>query len=55
MGVKLVRYTLNWSQIEQRKGTPSWGQSDAILRGLRERGMVPLTIWGTPRWANGGR
>ena len=56
MGVKLVRYTLNWSQIEQRKGTPAWGQSDAILRGLRERGMVPVvTIWGTPRWANGGR
>jgi hypothetical protein len=56
MGVKLVRYTLDWSRIEARKGTSGWGQSDAILRGLHERGMVPVvTIWGTPRWANGGR
>ena len=56
MGVKLVRYTLDWSRIEARKGAPTWSQSDAILRGLDERGMVPVvTIWGTPRWANGGR
>jgi hypothetical protein len=56
MGVKLVRHTLQWSQIEQRQGTYSWAQTDAILRGLHERGMVPVvTIWGTPRWANGGR
>jgi hypothetical protein len=56
MGVKLVRYTLHWNEIESRKGRPGWDRSDAILRGLDERGMVPVvTIWGTPRWANGGR
>ena len=56
MGVKLVRYTLNWHEIEARKGRPDWDRSDAILRGLDKRGIVPVvTIWGTPRWANGGR
>jgi hypothetical protein len=56
MGVKLVRYTLQWHQIEKAKGKPDWDQADAVLRGLHERGMVPVvTIWGTPRWANGGR
>ena len=56
MGVKLVRYTLEWSTTEARKGKPDWDRSDAILRGLDERGMVPVvTIWGTPRWANGGQ
>jgi hypothetical protein len=56
MGVKLVRYTLDWNRIEARKGDPSWEQSDAILRGLHRRGLVPVvTLWGSPRWANGGR
>lgn len=56
MGVKLVRFTLNWHQIEKQKGTYAWAQSDAILRGLEARGMVPVvTLWGTPRWANGGQ
>src|SRR5687768_11054974 len=56
MGVTLVRYTLDWSSIEPRKGRYEWDQTDAILRGLHARGLVPVvTIWGTPRWANGGR
>ena len=42
MGVKLVRYTLHWNEIEARKGTYAWGRSDAILRGLHARGMVPV-------------
>ncbi len=56
MGVKLVRYTLHWDKIEQRKGEYRWSESDAILRGLHARAMVPVvTLLGTPRWANGGR
>jgi hypothetical protein len=56
MGVKLVRYTLHWHEIEGRKGEYDWSRADAILRGLNERRIVPVvTIWGTPRWANGGR
>ena len=38
------------------EGDPDWDRSDAILRGLDRRGIVPVvTLWGTPRWANGGR
>jgi hypothetical protein len=56
MGVKLVRYTLHWHEIEKKRGAYDWSRADAILRGLHERRMVPVvTIWGTPRWANGGR
>jgi hypothetical protein len=56
MGVKLVRYTLDWRQIEPRKGDYDWSRADAILRGLHERGIAPVvTLWGTPGWANGGR
>ena len=56
MGVTLVRYTLDWSRIEPRRGDYDWDQADAILRGLNTRGLVPVvTLWGTPRWANGGR
>ena len=56
MGVKLVRYTLHWHELERVRGKPDWAQADAILNGLRTRGMVPVvTIWGTPRWANGGQ
>ena len=56
MGVGLVRYTLEWNRIEARRGDPDWDRSDAILRGLDRRGIVPVvTLWGTPRWANGGR
>jgi hypothetical protein len=56
MGVKLVRYTLHWNEIEARKGSPAWSRSDAILEGLHARGIVPVvTLLGTPRWANGGQ
>ncbi len=55
-GAKLVRYTLNWRQIEPRRGAYDWGRADAILRGLRSHGIAPVvTLWGTPAWANGGR
>jgi hypothetical protein len=56
MGVELVRYTLNWRQVEPTKGAYDWSRADAILRGLHERGIAPVvTLWGTPGWANGGR
>ena len=32
-----------------------WRSADAVLRGLRRHGIQPLvTLYGTPRWANGG-
>jgi hypothetical protein len=65
LGVEVVRYTLRWDQIAARRPRNArspvdpaygWGSSDAILKGLRERGIAAMvTIYGTPRWANRGR
>jgi hypothetical protein len=56
LGTDVVRVTLNWRQIEPRKGADSWARSDAVLRSLHAHGIAPLvTLYGTPRWANGGR
>ena len=65
LGVDIVRYTLRWDQIAARRPrnprsggdrTYAWGSGDAVLKGLRKRGIAAVvTIYGTPRWANGGR
>lgn len=56
LGVDTVRYTLVWSAIEPRQKDYRFEQAAAILNGLRAHGIRPVvTIWGTPRWANGGR
>ena len=56
LGVDVVRYTIRWDEVEQRRGDPDWAPADAILNGLRRHGISPLvTLYGTPRWANGGR
>ena len=64
LGVKLVRFTINWRQVAQRKparaanpGDPAydWSQTDAILNGLHKHRIAVLaTLYGTPAWANGG-
>ena len=56
LGVDVVRYTLDWRELEPRRGGYDWSSADAVLRGLHARGIAPLvTLWGTPAWANGGR
>lgn len=56
LGLDVVRITLHWSEIEKQQGVFDWTRPDAVLNGLREAGVEPLiTIWGSPRWANGGR
>jgi hypothetical protein len=56
LGVDLVRYTINWHQAEKRKGVREWGSADTVLRGLNAHGIsAVVTLYGTPRWANGGR
>ncbi len=65
MGVTLVRFTLTWRDIAPRRPANArlhadpayrWEIADEVLRALDERGMTPVvTLWGTPRWANGGR
>lgn len=56
VGVDIVRYTINWHEVEKRQGVREWGGADTVLRGLRARGIATVvTLYGTPRWANGGR
>jgi hypothetical protein len=65
LGVKLVRYTLDWRQIARRKprrainpNDPAydWTRTDAVLKGLhKHRIAVLVTLYGTPSWANRGR
>ncbi len=56
LGVDVVRVTIDWREVEPRKGTGAWSRYDAMLAGLHGRGIAPLvTLWGTPGWANGGR
>jgi hypothetical protein len=56
MGVELVRFTVNWHQVEKVRDKRDWGSADAVLEALRRHGISPVvTLYGTPRWANGGR
>lgn len=65
IGVQLYRLTLRWDEVAARRPANArnhadpayaWGKTDAVIRGLRSRGILPLvTLLGSPRWANGGR
>jgi hypothetical protein len=56
LGVEVYRFTLRWDQVQPARGTFDWTWPDAVIQGLRANGIAPVvTIWGTPRWANGGR
>jgi len=64
LGVRVVRFTLQWNQIASSEPAsptdPSdpaydWTADDAVLDGLHAHGIdVVLQLVGTPRWANGG-
>jgi len=65
LGVTTVRFSIRWDQVAPTKparglaaNDPAyeWGGVDAVLRGLQARGIQPVvTLFGTPKWANGGR
>jgi hypothetical protein len=65
LGVKIVRYTLNWNQIATAQPTNAadpadpaydWSDEDAVINALHARGVtVVLQLLGTPSWANGGK
>jgi hypothetical protein len=56
IGVDLVRFTINWNEVEKVRGKRAWGSADAVLVGLRDHGIAPVvTLYGAPRWANLGR
>ena len=56
LGVDVVRFNLHWDKIEPVRGEYDWEDSDAVLNGLRGRGIPAVVgIVGSPGWANGGR
>src|SRR5262249_11431971 len=62
--VRTVRFTLVWSEVAKKRpahplnpNDPAydWSNFDPVLEGLHEHGITALvTLWGAPRWANGG-
>jgi hypothetical protein len=62
LGVHVVRFTLRWDQVAAQKPanprSPSdydWGPSGDLLTALHAQGIAAIvTLWGSPRWANGG-
>jgi hypothetical protein len=64
LGAGLVRFTLRWDRVSPSKPANvrdpddpayNWGVSGEVLDALHERGIpVLLTLYGSPRWANGG-
>lgn len=64
LGVQVVRFTLDWNQIAPTRPSSAtdpedsaydWTASDAVLNGLRARGIgVLVQLLDTPSWANGG-
>jgi hypothetical protein len=64
LGVGIVRFTLRWDAVAPAKPAaerdPSdaayrWGAYGDVLDMLHARGIpVLVTLWGSPRWANGG-
>jgi hypothetical protein len=56
LGVDIVRVTIDWRQTEPTRGVDDWSRADLLLNGLHEHGIAALvTLYGTPRWANGGK
>jgi hypothetical protein len=65
LGVRTVRFTLVWSEVARSKPVDArnpddpaydWSAFDPVLEGLHAHGITPLvTLWGAPRWSNGGR
>ena len=47
LGVDVVRFNLHWDQIEPTRGEYAWEDSDAVLNGLRGRG-IPAGSSGRP-------
>jgi hypothetical protein len=64
LGVGIVRFTLRWDAIAPRKPSAQrnpqdpayrWGAYGDVLDELHgQRIPVLVTLWGSPRWANGG-
>src|SRR5438128_617225 len=64
LGVQIVRYAVRWDQVARKApsspASPAdpaydWTIPDSVLKSLHEARIdVVVTLYGTPRWANGG-
>jgi hypothetical protein len=64
LGVQIVRLTIRWDQVASTKPADArdpydpayeWGAYGTTLDALHARSIpVIVTLWGSPRWANGG-
>jgi hypothetical protein len=64
LGVQVVRLSLRWDQVAPKRPANErdpldpayvWGAYGATLDALHAHGIpVVLTLWASPRWANGG-
>jgi hypothetical protein len=64
LGVGIVRFTLRWDAVapgrpaaQRNPQDPAyrWGMYGSVLDELHAQGIpVLVTLWGSPRWANGG-
>ena len=56
LGLDIVRVTVHWDSVEAAKGTYDWESTDAVLEQLHTAGIdAVVTLYGTPKWANGGK
>jgi len=56
LGLRVARVTVHWDQVERQRDTFDWTAPDSVLDALLTAGIQPVvTLYGTPRWANGGR
>ena len=56
LGLDTVRVTVRWDDVESTQGAFDWTHPDAVLRPLEAAGVGTIvTLYGSPRWANGGR
>ena len=52
-GVEVLRFPIEWAQVEPEPGVYDWGAIDAIVGGAAVAGIDPLPfVWSTPAWLN---
>jgi hypothetical protein len=62
---RIVRTVVDWSRVAPNRPSTAtdsfdpaykWEDIDEFVRNAQQRGMeVLITLWGTPKWANGGQ
>lgn len=52
-GAEVLRFPVEWAQVEREPGAYDWSAVDAIVNGAIARGIEPLPfVWATPDWLN---